>query len=310
MVPTKNYYRIMPGPKSIYAKECLDGGYIGGDWGISQDLSGALPEDWREFNRQFIPVFISNNPDKSKVAAGLACGMLHTISKGMQRGDVILTPNGSGTYYVGEVASDYYFADGPLPHRRKIEWRDKGISRDEMPESLRNSAGSIGTVSNITKHAATIERLLQGEQTLRLIHEDEAVEDPTVFALEKHLEEFLVSNWEATSLGKAFDIYSEDGEMVGQQFRSDTGPIDILAISKDKKTLLVVELKRGRASDVVVGQIQRYMGYVKHELAEHDQDVKGVIIALDEDIKLTRALSVASNIEFYKYKVDFKLIGS
>ena len=40
---------------------------------------------------------------------------------------------------------------------------------------------------------------------------------------------------------------------------SDTGPIDILAISKDKKTLLVVELKKGRVSDNVVGQIQRYI---------------------------------------------------
>jgi len=35
-----------------------------------------------------------------------------------------------------------------------------------------------------------------------------------------------------------------------------------------------VELKKGRASDVVVGQIQRYMGYVLQELAEEHQKVK------------------------------------
>ncbi|NBT48546.1 MAG: hypothetical protein EBT07_12155 [Actinobacteria bacterium] len=34
---------------------------------------------------------------------------------------------------------------------------------------------------------------------------------------------------------------------------------DVLAISKDKQEVLVVELKKGRASDSVVGQIQRYM---------------------------------------------------
>ena len=95
--------------------------------------------------------------------------------------------------------------------------------------------------------------------------------------------------------------------MVGQQYPSDTGPIDILAISKDKKTLLVVELKKGRVSDNVVGQIQRYMGYVKSDLAEKNQDVKGVIIGLEDDLKLTRALSVTRNIDFYKYKVNFKL---
>ena len=77
--------------------------------------------------------------------------------------------------------------------------------------------------------------------------------------MEKHLEDFLVQNWEQTELGKAFDIFQEEGERKGQQYPTDTGPIDILAISKDKKQLLVVELKKGRASDVVVGQTLRYM---------------------------------------------------
>jgi restriction system protein len=99
-----------------------------------------------------------------------------------------------------------------------------------------------------------------------------------------------------------------DGEIVGQQFKADTGPIDILAVSKDKKTLLVVELKKGRASDVVVGQIQRYMGYVKEELAEKGQTVRGVIIALEDDLRIRRSLAVATNIEFFRYQVGFKLV--
>jgi restriction system protein len=108
-------------------------------------------------------------------------------------------------------------------------------------------------------------------------------------------------------LGKNYDIFEEDGEIVGQQYPSDTGPIDILALSKDKKELLVVELKKGRASDAVVGQIQRYMGYVKDELAESNQTVRGVIIAFEDDVRIHRALSVAHNIELYTYKVNFKL---
>jgi restriction system protein len=39
-------------------------------------------------------------------------------------------------------------------------------------------------------------------------------------------------------------------------------------------------LKRGRVSDNVVGQILRYMGYVKEVLAEKNQEVLGVIIGL------------------------------
>jgi len=69
----------------------------------------------------------------------------------------------------------------------------------------------------------------------------------------------------------------------------------------------VVELKKGRVSDNVVGQIQRYMGYVLEELAEKNQTVKGVIIGLEDDIRIKRALSVTNNIEFYRYQVNFRL---
>jgi len=65
-----------------------------------------------------------------------------------------------------------------------------------------------------------------------------------VFALEKHLEEFLIANWGSTELGRDYDVYEDDGAIVGQQYPSDTGPIDILAISKDRNELLVVELKK------------------------------------------------------------------
>ena len=70
---------------------------------------------------------------------------------------------------------------------------------------------------------------------------------------------------------------------------------------------MVVELKKGRVSDNVVGQIQRYMGYVLEELAEENQTVKGVIIGLEDDLRIKRALSVTNNIEFYRYQINFKL---
>ena len=132
--------------------------------------------------------------------------------------------------------------------------------------------------------------------------------DPSVFALEKHLEDFLVKNWDGMELGVEYDIYEEDGEQVGQQFPTDTGPIDILAVSKDRKVLLVVELKRGRASDVVVGQILRYMGFVRDELAEPEQEVRGVIIALEDDQRTKRALAMVPAVDFYRYEVRFKLL--
>ena len=304
----KNYYRIMLGQKSIFADEAHKESFIGGGWLYDYDLTNKLPDNWREFNQKTIPIYLEQNPSKTKISAGLACGMLHTIAKGIQVGDIVLSPDGKGNYYVGEVTSDYFYHGGQvLPHRRSVNWFPKQIVRDVMSEELKNSSGSIGTVSNISKYAEEIESLILGSRPPTLISTDASIENPSVFALEKHLEDFLIQNWHHTDLGKDYDIFEEDGEIVGQQYPSDTGPIDILAISKDKKELLVVELKKGRASDTVVGQIQRYMGYVKEELAEANQGVRGVIIAFEDDIKIHRALSVANNIEFYTYKVNFKL---
>lgn len=304
----RSYYRIMLGAKSAFAAECYEGRWFGGDWGISPDLAHDLTDNWREFNAKFIPVYLEANPGKSKVAAGLACGMLHTICKGIQKGDIVLCPDGKGSYWIGEVVSDYYYVPREtLRHRRKVEWFPKSIARADMSEALQGSTGSIGTVSNITKHSVEIDSFLEGNTRPKLIATDELVEDPSVFALEKHLEDFLVQNWASTELGKRYNIFTEDEEPAGQQYPSDTGPIDVLAISKDGKELLVVELKKGRASDAVVGQIQRYMGYVLDELAEQHQTVRGCIIALEDDLRLRRALRATSNIDFYRYQVSFKL---
>ncbi|AMU85995.1 endonuclease NucS domain-containing protein [Dehalococcoides mccartyi] len=307
----KNYFRIMLGRKSRYADECRKGNFIGVDFEINIDLKGKLPDNWRLFNQEFIPIYLKNHPDKTKVSAGLACGALWTVAKFLNKGDIVLCPNGTGSYLVGEVIEDYSYHPGEvLPHRRAVRWYPNLIERTALSQALQYSTGSIGTVSNITKFADEIEKLISGNTSPTIVSTDDTVEDPSTFALEEHLEEFLIQNWKQTEFGKKYDVYEEDGELVGQQYPSDTGPIDILAISKDKKELLVVELKRGRASDHVVGQVQRYMGYVQQELAEEGQSVKGVIVALEDDIRIRRALSVAPNIEFYRYQVSFKLYKS
>jgi restriction system protein len=152
----------------------------------------------------------------------------------------------------------------------------------------------------ITQHAEEIEKY---------INEYEVAPTPIVLlTTEKLLENFLVENWKHTELGRMYDVLEEDGEMVGQQYQTDTGPIDILAVSKDKTELLVVELKKGRASDSVVGQIQRYMGFVQKNVAGKDQLVKGVIIAADDDKRIRNALHVTKNIDFFRYHISLKLI--
>lgn len=105
----KAYYRVMLGRKSVHAAECLSGGFIGADYGIDQDLTGKLPDEWRQFNQAFIPTFMAKHPDKTKIAAGLACGALWTIAKGIKQGEIVLCPDGTGVYRVAEVIGDYTY---------------------------------------------------------------------------------------------------------------------------------------------------------------------------------------------------------
>ncbi len=160
----RKYNRVMLGRAGMYAKMCRKEGYIGADFDINQDLSDSLYENWREFNKKFIPIWMNNVPGKSTTSAGLACGFLWTIVKGLKIGDLVLCPSGEGYYYVGAISSDYYYVPGTsLPHRRKVDWMDVTIDRKSMSKELKNSSGSIGTCCDITKYAAEIEGLLNGE---------------------------------------------------------------------------------------------------------------------------------------------------
>lgn len=310
----RNWYRVRLGRDALYAPACLAGGFVGVDYGLTTDLAGQLPDDWRTFNRTFIPRVQAENPGKSKIAAGITCGAIWTLAKGINAGDVVVSPVGHKQWRAGTVTGEYWYAAGDvLPHRRSVEWFGPLLRSDDLTSSLRNVVNIPVSVCTLSPFSAELERLVGGTPEavalpISATDDPPPVTDPWAFAMEKHLEEFLVDNWGHTELGQAFDIYEVDGERVGQQYPTATGPLDILAVSKDRRTLLVVELKKGRASDAVVGQTLRYMGYVQEELAEVGQTVEGAIIALEDDARLTWALKMVPAIRLYRYELDFKLV--
>jgi hypothetical protein len=126
------------------------------------------------------------------------------------------------------------------------------------------------------------------------------------FAMETHLEDFLIRNWESTELGKKYELIEEDGEILSQQYQTEVGRIDLLVKDKVSKQFVIIELKKGQTSDDTVGQIARYMGWVKKRLA-NGKDVKGIIIAGVNDLRLQFALQTLLNVELFIYKVSFAL---
>jgi hypothetical protein len=128
-----------------------------------------------------------------------------------------------------------------------------------------------------------------------------------LFPLEKYLEDFLVSNWDKTTLGKTLALHAEDEEDA-TQYQTDLGPIDILARDKATQDWVVIELKRGKSSDAVVGQLLRYMGWVKKHKAASGEKVRGIIITSAPDERIRYAMLMTAGISFYTYRVSFDLL--
>lgn len=130
----------------------------------------------------------------------------------------------------------------------------------------------------------------------------------STFGLERYLHEFLVDNWQVTELGREWDLLEEDGEIVGSYYNTgDVGEIDLLAKHRSENRWLVVELKRNQSSDDTVGQILRYMGWTRRNLASNGGEVEGLIICREIDLKLQYALDGQQDIRCMTYAVGFTL---
>lgn len=133
-------------------------------------------------------------------------------------------------------------------------------------------------------------------------------EEEMEFALEKYLEDFIWDNWNLIDFGEELEKFvDEDGNEGKQYYTEDVGYIDILA--KDKKgNFVVFELKKGHKNDEVVGQILRYVGWVRKNLVKGKESVRGVVVVGEKDPKLEYALAeISDKVEAKLYKISFRL---
>ena len=144
------------------------------------------------------------------------------------------------------------------------------------------------------------------KKTLDLeVKNETSVVSTGLFYMEKQLEDFIIENWESTQLGKELELIYEEGSLKSQQYRTEIGPIDILARDRKTGNYVVIELKKNQTSDDTVGQILRYMGWVKEKLG--DTNVKGIIVAGKYDQKLDYARKMIPGLDVFIYEVQFNL---
>ena len=130
------------------------------------------------------------------------------------------------------------------------------------------------------------------------------------FRLEQYLHEFIRDNWDSIDIFNDWSIYREPGDdekIAGYKYPCSAGEIDILARHRNGKDWMVIELKRNQTGDTTVGQILRYIGWVKKNLMAEGESIYGMIICREGDEKLQYAVSTLDNITIWNYSVKFSL---
>lgn len=100
----------------------------------------------------------------------------------------------------------------------------------------------------------------------------------------------------------------KDLKLIKRQYPTISGPIDLLA--KDNKgRMVVIELKKNRVSDKVIGQVARYVSFLERE---QSREVRAIIIGkkIDNNIKLAvKALNCRTDLYNFYYRINFEKVN-
>ena len=111
---------------------------------------------------------------------------------------------------------------------------------------------------------------------------------------EKNLEDFVEQQLDVIETGLC---------LVQRQLSTPAGRLDLLC--KDALgNYVVVEIKKSKGTDQVVGQILRYMGWVKEEYPK--SNVRGIVIVAKKDDALRYAIKAVPNIEAKEFKLSIE----
>lgn len=121
--------------------------------------------------------------------------------------------------------------------------------------------------------------------------------------LESAIEDQLVARWgESPFAEMGVQLHTNArGEVVGQQYPVGRWSIDLLGWQEVQGCWWIIELKRGQASDRVVGQVGRYLGWVDRYLTRSGERTRGVILASEISNRLEHACYAMPNIEAWTF---------
>lgn len=178
------------------------------------------------------------------------------------------------------------------------KWVDEG----KLSESM-NKAGTQGF--NITQ----VEK--NDYKAIKEWVEERGPEPPTIEPYEEDLRAHLVRVGPKV-IGpeyENYELYEDEEGNTGELYNTSTvGEIDLLYEDEENGSYLVIELKRSKDTpDKVIGQLARYLGWVREEIAENPENVKGMVISQSPSTRLRYAVKAMNNCELAEFELSFKI---
>gem|GEM_PF-285628 len=185
------------------------------------------------------------------------------------------------------VSDDLLFKVGSREYRRFEPTTDPAPLHQAPKVQIANANGKVISVTEEEDDAG--------------VAIDAALAGSSQFALEKDLQRYLADNLQLIEPGLTL---FQDEEITGFEYPAGGGRrIDILA--KDRSGgFVVLELKVEKGYDRVVGQLLRYVNWVRKELAEPGQRVRGIIVCRSMSEDLILACSGIKDVELFEYRLQ------
>ena len=170
--------------------------------------------------------------------------MLWAFYHSMLPGDYVIARRGRKTLAgVGKIVTAAAYAPGRNPFVEHpgfiaVAWQDQ-----PKDKSFPSIVFPMHTLAEFSEEQ--FRSVVEDGPPVTPLETPSEVEDRSEFVLEKYLEDFIVSNFAAIFKGKLRVFEDADGND-GQQYGTDIGPIDILAVEPKSNGFVVIELKKGR----------------------------------------------------------------
>jgi restriction system protein len=149
----KNIY-VVRADFGRYTQNFKQHGYVGLGW-FNQLIDKSFSrEDIKELYRKKYPKDVPMRVNQN-------AGQVFRFVNDIQEGDIVITPYSDHQLLVGKVTSDVYHEDdntSVYPLRRKVEWFDKTVNRQNLSIPLQNSLRSSLTFYTLNDGTEILEK--------------------------------------------------------------------------------------------------------------------------------------------------------